>query len=118
MCNVLLRQFSHCVGWCWCLFDGGAAVWTCFAAVFSAAEPFAETAVAVCVTASKSEGFIEEAKADLASENGAEVFEEGGQGGMGLTCILVRRLRECGVGMHVPEWWLVVLPCSYLTRVC
>ena len=81
MCDVLLRKFSDYVGWCWCLLDCGAAVWTCFAAIFGAAEPFVETAVAVCVAASEGEGFVEEAEADLAGYDGAEVFEEGGQSG-------------------------------------
>jgi len=87
VCDVLLRQFAYYVGWCWCLLDCGTAVWTCFAAIFGAAEPFAETAVAVCVAASEGEGFVEEAEADLAGYDGAEVFEEGGLGGRGLAHI-------------------------------
>ena len=81
MCNVLLRQLPHCVSWCWCLFDGGATVWTCLAAVFGAAKPFTEAAVAVGVAAGEGEGLVEEAEADLAGDDGAEVVEEGGQGG-------------------------------------
>jgi len=63
------------------LFDCSAAVWTCFAAFIGTTEPFAETAVAVCVAAGEGEGFVEEAEADLAGYDGAEVVEEGGQGG-------------------------------------
>ena len=84
MCDVLLRQFSDDVSRCRCLLDCGAAVWTCFAAILGAAEPFAETAVAVCVAASEGEGFVEEAEADLAGYDDAEIFEEGGLGGCGL----------------------------------
>lgn len=87
MRDVLLCQFPYCVGRCWCLLDSGAAVWTCFAAVFGAAEPFAETAVAVGVAAGEGEGFVEKAEADLAGYDGAEVFEEGGEGEWCLVCV-------------------------------
>ena len=81
VCDVLLCEFSDCVGRCRCLFDSRATIWTCFAAVFGAPEPFAETAVAVGVAAGEGEGLVEEAEADLAGDDGAEVVEEGGQGG-------------------------------------